>query len=118
MRNTINYKNYIIDISYGIEKGIFFRSPIQPTNVLCSPIYFKRHFRKLSAVSTDKDSKIQYIWSYGYGNYNYHHFRECDKEITHIGLNGGTCIEMKRSEKYHYTHEDIIKKIIDTQEIE
>lgn len=81
-------------------------------NILCFPIYFKRDYRKLKAVSVGNDN-IQSIESYGYeGEWNNCTGR-CDMERTTIILKNGKKIRKKRNESYHYTYEHIVKKIID-----
>ena len=81
-------------------------------NILCCPIYFKRDYRKLKAVSVGSDN-IQMIESYGYeGEWN-DCAGYCDVEKTIIALKNGKKIRKKRNESYHYTYEHIVEKIID-----
>lgn len=164
---TINYKGYVISTEEGIEKGVFFRNPLQKIrfdvyyddpkmsgwkylhninnpfrrffeiligngnivknvkewsndvewegftgNILCCPIYFKRKYKKLNAVSGGSDD-IQEINSYGYESIFEKCVGSCDKENTTIKMNSGKKIKIKRR-SYHFTCEYIIEKIIDT----
>lgn len=137
--NTVeNFKGYIISTEEGIEKGIFFRNPLQKVyfdayedepilsaweyldriknpirriyeiligngkivknieewskdmswggftgNILCSPIYFKRRYRKLKAIpdgsnNNNNNNNIQEINSYGYES----EFNSCAENVV------------------------------------
>ena len=52
-------------------------------NILCFPIYFKRDYRKLTAISTNNDN-IKEINSYGYESEFNMCGGDCAKEITLI----------------------------------
>ena len=84
-------------------------------NILCSPIYFKREYRKLTAYSCGNDNgSIQKIVSYGYeSNFNIC-CRDCEIEKTVMHLKNGRTIKTKRRGSYYFTYEHIIKEIIDS----
>lgn len=170
------YKDYIIATQEGVQKGIFFRSPLQrvsfdaygdvpdvisawkylrdiknpirrfyeilignreivstihqmaercdwggfDANILCSPIYFKREYRKLSAYSCI-DSNIKRIESYGYeGIYNIC-AGECKVERTKVYIvkrfaffSNTRIIRLKKFNQYYYTYAHIAKEVIDS----
>ena len=170
---TTKYKNFVIDTETGIERGLFFRKPIQKVtfdatfdvfydepslnawkyaddikrpirrlyevilgnssiinniekwkedinwggfsaNILCCPIYFKREYRKLKALSVNEDN-IQSIVSYGYeGEYN-DCAGNCVVEKTIIILKNGKRIKKKIRGSYKYTYERMVKEIIDEE---
>jgi len=169
MKNkVVNYKGYVISTEEGIEKGLFFRNPLQKVdfdayyddpkmsawkyldeiknpirkvlefligngnivknieewsndadwggftgNILCCPIYFKRAYRKLNAVSSGSDN-IQEINSYGYESEFEICSGHCYMEKTTIRMKNGKKINIRRSESYHFTYEHLVKEIIDT----
>lgn len=172
--HVTSHKNYIIKTEEGIEKGIFFRSPIQKAfidfyynheynekytkdyfdkiknpirriyeilignkdiiknidkminnidimgcdvNVLCSPIYFKREYRKLVAEPVDYDG-IMSITSYGYESEFTYCAGDCVVEKTKIKLKNGKTLKIKTRDQYHYTYAHIIKDIIDSGKIQ
>ena len=82
-------------------------------NILCCPIYFKREYRRLNAVSSGSDD-IQEINSYGYAGENEICAGYCKTEKTVIKMKNGKKIRIKRDESYHFTYEHLIKEIIDT----
>lgn len=179
--DVCEYKGYIIATQEGVQKGIFFRSPLQRVsfdaygenvpdkisawkylnaiknpirrfyeilignrkivstidqmanrcdwggfnaNILCSPIYFKREFRRLSAYSCI-DSNIKRIESYGYeGIYNIC-AGDCKVERTKIYIarrfatfSNTRIVRIKRFNTYYYTYKHIAKEIIDSGYIE
>lgn len=170
MKNRVtNYKGYVITSEEGIEKGIFFRNPLQKVdfdaygdepilsawkyldriknpirrmyeiligngkiiqnieewskdidwggftgNILCPPIYFKRNYRKLKAVSNDSNNNIQEINSYGYESEFNICAGDCVIERTVIKTKSGKRIKLKQYDQYNFTYEHIIKGVIDT----
>lgn len=100
---TKNIKEWSNDADWGGFTG----------NILCCPIYCKREYRRLNAVSSGSDD-IQEINSYGYeGEFeicNGH----CNIEKTVIKMKNGKKIRIKRGESYHFTYEHLVKEIIDT----
>ena len=167
-----NYKQYVIETEEGIERGIFFRKPIQRIdfmdyydtpfmsaseyltklknpvrriyermigngnlvknlaewmescdfagcagNILCSPIYFKRDYRKLKAYSQDCNTNIQELCSYGYESEFNLCGGACDREITHIKLRSGKKIKIKGKDKYNYTYSFMIEELIDKENV-
>lgn len=82
--------------------------------IFCAPIYFKREYRKLTALSTSASDNISSIISYGYeSEYNWCS-GDCAIEKTIIKLKTGRKLWIKRTERYHYTYRHIIEDIIDT----
>lgn len=165
---VVNYKGYVISTENGMEKGLFFRNPLQKVyfdayynesvlsawkylndiknpirrlyeiligngnivknikkwsercdwggfngNILCSPIYFHREYRKLVAHSCEDDN-IQKIISYGYESEFNMCSGGCDVEKTIIHLKNRKNIRIKRKNQYHFTYAHIVKEIIDT----
>lgn len=86
-------------------------------NILCCPVYFKREFRKLNAISSGDDN-IQEIHSYGYESEFNFCSGHCDIEKTVIKLKNGKKIKIKRNKQYHFTYEHLVKEIIDTGVVE
>lgn len=86
-------------------------------NILCSPIYFKREYRKLTAYSC-ADNNIGQIRSRGYENEFDECAGNCEVEKTKIILKSGKSYKFKRTDEFHFTYEHIIKRIIDTGIIE
>lgn len=82
-------------------------------NILCFPIYFKKQYRKLNAVSCNGDN-IQEIVSYGYESEFNTCSGDCVMEKTVVYMKNGKKIKIKRKEQYHFTYEHIIKDAIDT----
>lgn len=82
-------------------------------NKLCIPIYFKREYRKLHAISQG-DNNIKEIFSYGYESPFELCAGGCDKELTKIIFKSGKSIKIKKVSSYNYTYEHIIKEIIDS----
>ena len=81
---------------------------------MCCPIYFKREYRKLKALSVNEDN-IQSIVSYGYeGEYN-DCAGNCVVEKTIIILKNGKRIKKKIRGSYKYTYERMVKEIIDEE---
>lgn len=89
-------------------------------NILCSPIYFKREYRKLKAISADmyNNDNIKEINSYGYENQFNYCAGDCEVEKTTIKLKNGRVIKLKNKDSYHYTYRNIVEKIIDTGVVE
>lgn len=85
-------------------------------NIICFPIYFKREYRKLRAVSGNK-TNIQEIVSYGYESEFNMCGGHCDVEYTTMKLRNGKVMKFKRNEQYHFTYEHKVKEIIDTGSI-
>ena len=86
-------------------------------NILCSPIYFKRDYRKLIALSTDKNTNIQSIHSYGYESAFNTCAGYCECEKTSIKLKNGKTLKFKEYVQYHYTYWHTIKQIINGDKI-
>lgn len=86
-------------------------------NILCLPIYFKREYRKLKAVSNNNTDNIAEINSYGYENEFNICSGNCEIEKTSIKLRCGKTIKIKREEKYNFTYQHIIEDIIDSGKI-
>lgn len=82
-------------------------------NILCFPIYFKRVYRRLKAVSSGNDD-IQEINSYGYESEYEICNGHCDREKSVIELKNGKKIKIKRNGSYHFTYGHLVKEIIDT----
>ena len=81
-------------------------------NVLMSPIYFSREYRRLKSVSSSPDDVIQKVVSYGYeGPYNYCS-GACHIERTRITLKNGRRIRLKKKDQYKYTYIHIVEKMI------
>lgn len=86
-------------------------------NILCSPIHFKRKYRKLKAVCIGDDN-IQKINVYGYeGEYNICGGC-CDKEKTSLKFKTGKTMKLKRTGTYHFIYPFVIENIIDTGSLE
>lgn len=85
-------------------------------NIICFPIYFKRGYRKLHAISCDDDN-IKEITSYGYESEFETCSGYCAMEKTIIRLKNGKKIKIKRGEQYHFTYEYIVKEILDKGKI-
>lgn len=98
-----NIKEWSNDVDWGGFTG----------NILCCPIYFKRKYRQLNAVSSGDDN-IQEINSYGYEGEFEICAGYCDMEKTVIKMKNGKKIKIKRGESYHFTYEHVVKEIIDT----
>ena len=82
-------------------------------HIICSPIYFKRKYRKLTAHSCTNNN-ISKIKSYGYeGKFNAV-AGACHVEKTVIHLSNGKTIKLKRKGKYYFTYTHIVEEIIDT----
>lgn len=167
---TVNYKDYVITTKEGVEKGLFFRSPIQKRTIMtyfdmsemdqkyiekirnpgtirrfferllgngevlknldnylndidcagfdikyiCSPIYFKRESRHLTAVCTNPKKNIQKIVSHGYEDQYNICGGDCHVEKTIITTKTRSKIRIKKKEQYEYTYAHIVKRTIDT----
>ena len=85
-------------------------------NVLCSPVYFEKEYRKLRAISGGKNN-IQDIKSYGFESPFNMCAGACDIEFTIIKLKNGKVLRLKRTGTYHFTYRHIIKDIIDTEHL-
>lgn len=86
-------------------------------NVLMSPIYFSREYRRLKAVSSSANDVIQKMVSYGYeGPYNYCS-GACHIERTRITLKNGKRIRLKMKDYFHYTYEHIVEGMLSTGKI-
>lgn len=165
------YKGYLITSEEGIERGLFFRNPIQKVflsvdyiigyslyewlekvnknpirklfeilignlniiknierdsedinfagydcNILCSPIYFKRIYRKLIVNSTKEYLSIKSIKAYGYENPYETVAGFCEKETFKVTSNIKSKQKIVTKGQYHYTYPHIIKQIIDSDE--
>jgi len=85
-------------------------------NIIVSPVYFKRSFRKLEAYAQENEN-IKSIKSYGFEKpYNFCG-GSCDYEHTVIKLRNGKTIRIVKRDSYNYTYAHIVEKIIDTGEI-
>ena len=84
-------------------------------NILCSPIYFKREYRKLTAISC-RNHDICEIKSYGYESEFNNCAGACHMERTTIRLKHGRTVRYRKKKHFHYTYEHIVKKIIDSEE--
>lgn len=86
-------------------------------NVLMSPIYFSRQYRKLTSTSSNPNDVIQKVVSYGYeGPYNYC-CGSCHIERTKFILKNGKRVRFTVKDQYHYTYIHIIESIITTGDI-
>ena len=85
--------------------------------VLCSPIYFKRDYRKLIAEPVDYDG-IMSIISYGYESEFTYCAGDCVIEKTKIKLKNGKTLKIKTHDQYHYTYAHIVKDIIDSGKVQ
>ena len=83
-------------------------------NILCSPIYFKRNYRKLTAISCE-NSHIVEIHSYGYESEFNDCSGACSKEHTVFILSNGKKMKSNATELYNFTYEHIVKELIDSQ---
>ena len=82
-------------------------------NILCFPIYFKREYRTLSASSTDTNTNIQSIKSYGYESEFNFCAGDCALEKTIIKLKTRKKLKFKKNEQYHFTYRQVIERILD-----
>lgn len=84
-------------------------------NKLCSPIYFQRKYRKLTAVyADDGNPSITEIRSYGYeSEFNYCD-GACHLERTKVSLKNGKVMRLKAREYFHFTFKHIVEEVIDT----
>lgn len=82
-------------------------------NILCFPIYFKREYRSLTAISTNANDNIQFIKSYGYESEFNYCSGDCVREKTVMILKNKKCIKFNKKEQYHFTYSHIIKRVID-----
>lgn len=73
-------------------------------NKLCFPIYFKRRYRKLLAISTDKTRNVQIIESYGYESEFNIIDGECYIEKTIVTLKSKRKHKIIKHDKYYYTY--------------
>lgn len=80
--------------------------------IICSPIYFKRNYRKLTAISCNADNNITTIESYGYESEFNYCSGDCYVERTVFRLKNGQSVKLERRGQYHYTYAHIIKDII------
>lgn len=79
---------------------------------LCLPFYFKRNFRQLKAISTNKNSAIERIISYGYDDEFVYVSGECIKEKTKIIPRSGKIWNVVRKDTYQYTYRNMVKQIL------
>lgn len=102
------------DISFG---GFY-------VNILCFPVYFHREYRKLNAVlsqafsASPVNENIVTIVSHGYESQYNECAGACAIEKTTIYLRNKKKIKKKKKEYYYYTYSHVVKKIIDTGEID
>ena len=82
-------------------------------NIICFPIYFKRVYRKLTAISTNADDNIQSIDSYGYESEFDSCGGNCICEKTLVILKNKKRLKFNRKEQYHFTYCHIIKNVIE-----
>lgn len=82
-------------------------------NKLCSPIYFKRQCRELTAISQNDDNNIKEIVSCGYESEFETCSGGCVVEKTKFRLKNGKTITYKLKNAYNYTYEHIVKEILD-----
>jgi hypothetical protein len=83
-------------------------------NILCSPIYFWREYRRLTAESTSSNTNIKSIKSYGYESQYNRCGGSCMIEKTVFALKNNKKIKVLKPETYNYTYQHIIEKIIDS----
>lgn len=81
-------------------------------NILCSPIYFKRQYRKLKAISSSNETNIKKVISYGYESEFNTCSGDCVIEKTVVVLRNGEKIKMRERGKYFYTYSYCIEKLI------
>lgn len=89
-------------------------------NILCSPIYFKRKYRKLRAYPNSnnffKNDIIRSIESYGFESEWESCQGACKIERTKFKLINGKTIHINKKNYYHFTFTHVIKEIIENQE--
>lgn len=102
-----NIDNWLCDLDFGGFLG----------NIMCSPIYFKREYRKLSATPNSENANFKSIESYGYEG----PFNECGGvcalEKTIFKIANGKTIKSKRKTSYYYTYAHVIKNVINNNQI-
>ena len=104
--------DHIEEWSQNIDWGGF------KANVLMSPVYFSRVYRKLKSVSSNPDDVIQKVVSYGYeGPYNICS-GACHIERTRITLKNGKRIRLKMKDYFHYTYSHIVEKMLSSGKID
>ena len=86
-------------------------------NILCSPIYFNRNYRKLTAHSSSDSDNIQSIKAYGYESQFNECAGKCTVERTKIRLKNGKTVRIKIRDEYHNTYSHIIEGIINSGDI-
>jgi hypothetical protein len=100
-----NINKWVDELDFGGFRG----------NILCSPIYFKRECRKLTAISCGNHD-IREIKSYGYES----EFNNCDgachMERTTIRMKHGRTVRCRGKEHFRYTYKHIVEEIIDSEE--
>jgi len=168
-----NYKDFVIKNEEGIERGLYFRSPIQKisfgtwdedehnaytylfkiknplfkfkeilignrniinniekwnekdtgnwagfnANILCFPVYFKRIYRKLEAISQSLNTNIKSIYSYGYESQYNKCGGNCVIEKIIFKLKNNKKIKINKTENFCYAYEFKIEEIIDGDNI-
>ena len=86
-------------------------------NIIMSPVYFSRVYRKLKSVSSSPNDVIQKVVSYGYeGPYNYCS-GACHIERTRIILKNEKRIRLKVKDYFKYTYKHIVERMISTGNI-
>lgn len=78
-------------------------------NILCFPIYFKRKYRVLEAISMNNNKNIQSIRSYGYESEFCNVAGNCVKEVTCLTFKNKKQQKIIKKDRYYYTYLHIIK---------
>lgn len=84
-------------------------------NILCSPIYFSRFYKRLKVESVaNKNSYIRKMVSYGYESEFETVSGGCKIEKTTFLLNNGKKVKFKKRGRYYFTYNHIVREIIDS----
>ena len=86
-------------------------------NILCFPIYFRREYRALTALSQDADENIQAVHSWGYESEFENCSGGCAKEITLFKMRNGKTMREVKKKNYYYTYSHIIENLIDGKKV-
>lgn len=102
-----NIEKWLCELDFGGFSG----------NIVCSPIYFKREYRKLSAISNNGNTNFKSIESYGYESTFNECAGACALEKTIFKITNGKTIRSKRKTSYYYTYAHVIEDVIDNNRI-
>ena len=78
-------------------------------NTIVPPIYFKRTYRKLTAIAKDPAAEIEKIISVGYESPYNNCSGSCFKERTTIKTKHGTR-RLTKKESFHYTYKHVVER--------